>query len=124
MLYSLTSEWLQGQLTHHVSLSAANFFWKLAFKYVFHIHELKANEGITRGIPQFLHQRRVMYKNICPEVKMSFAFLNKEDGSIIVVKEDHTPLSQYQRDPNYQKLYEEAHIEVSLVIWILNLKIC
>ena len=47
-----------------------------------------------------------------PEVKMTFAFLNKSDGTITTVAADSTPLTQFQRDPNYQKLYEEAHIEV------------
>ena len=43
---------------------------------------------------------------------MSFAFMKKDDGTIVHVKENHTPLDQYQRDPKYQKLYEEAHVKV------------
>lgn len=43
---------------------------------------------------------------------MTFAFLNEEDGSIIKVDSDHTPLIEFQRDPRFKKLYEQAHIEV------------
>ena len=43
---------------------------------------------------------------------MTFAFLNKTDGSIIHVDADETPLNAFQNNPEYQKLYEEARIEV------------
>ena len=49
---------------------------------------------------------------MCPEVKMTFVFLKTSDGTIVSVTEDFTPLTKFQRDPDYQKLYEEAHIEV------------
>lgn len=75
---------------------------------------MKLAENIKKKIPQFLTVRKNFYKDYCPEVKMSFTFLNKNDGTIVKVEEDHTPLKQYQRDPQYQKLFEEAHIEVIL----------
>ena len=43
---------------------------------------------------------------------MTFAFRKKSDGSITVVTDESTPLNKFQRNPEYQKLYEEAHIEV------------
>ena len=103
---------MHAQLTHHVSISAANHFWSLAFKYVGHLLQLKSNENINKKIPQFIQTRKVTYQEICPDVKMSFAFFNKSNNSIVHVQADHTPISQYQGDPNFQKLYEEAHIEV------------
>ena len=114
MLHLFTEKWAQAQLTHQVSISAANAFWSLAFENVCKIHQLKGDEGIRKGIPQFVHMRRVMYKEACPKIWMSFTFKNLDDGSIITVQDDHTPLSRYQRDPKYQKLYEEAHIKVKL----------
>ena len=45
---------------------------------------------------------------------MTFAFKDKTDGSVTTVNVDKTPLREFQRDPKYQKLYEEAHIEVIL----------
>lgn len=56
--------------------------------------------------------RKNIYKDMCPEIKMTFGFRKKSDGSIITVAADSTPLSKFQRDPEYDKLYEEAHIEV------------
>ena len=112
VLQSFSKEWLHAHLTHNVSLAASNIFWQLSFNFVSKIQSLRASEGINRKIPQFLQVRKNMYTDICPQVHMSFAFLNKNDGSIIHVDANQTPLRQYERDPLYQKLYEEAHIEV------------
>ena len=107
-----SKQWLQIHLTHNVSLAASNAFWKLSFNSIAYIFDLKAAEGIRKKIPQFLQFRKNIYKDLSPEVKMTFVFLNKNDGSIIKVQENHTPLKMIQRDPQYKKLYEEAHIEV------------
>ena len=110
---SFSKQWLQTQLTHHVSLAASNDFWKLAFSYVSQIHELKQQENSTSKIPQFLQIRKNMYNMNCPKVTMNFAFLNKIDQSIIHINVEQTPVKDYERNPHYQKLYEEAHIEVN-----------
>ena len=110
---SFTEKWMETQLTHHVSLAGANAFWKLSFQYVNDICKLKTEENIAKNIPQFVHVRRQVQKEICPNVLMSFAFMNKNDGSMIYIRDDHTPLNKYQRDPRFKKIYEEAHIQVS-----------
>ena len=109
---SFANQWQHGQLTHHVSLTAATAFWDLAFKYVSDLSQLKAQENNHKKTPGFLHVRKQIYKDLSPDVKMSFAFKKKTDGSIVYVKDDITPLKKYQRDPEYEKLYEEAHVEV------------
>lgn len=109
---SFSEKWLNTQLTHYVSLTATNAFWRLALEFIPPVMETRKKESIHRKIPQFVQVRRNLYKEIAPKIKMSFAFLNKENGTIVKVAEDHTPLSKFQRDPHYQKLYEEAHIEV------------
>ena len=114
LLRSLAKDWVHTQLSHHVSITGANAFWNLAFKYVFKLTKFKKREGIRKSTPQFLHMRKLIYKDTSPEVKMSFSFLKKSDGSIHHITEGHTPLSQYERDPQYQKLYEEAHIKVNI----------
>ena len=75
----------------------------------------KKTENVRKKIPQYPQIRKNIYKDICPEIKMNFAYLNTSDGSISHVSADTTPLNQYQRDPVYKKLYEEAHIEVILL---------
>lgn len=84
-------------------------------KYVSQLMSLKENEDIKKKIPKFYQVRKNIYRDMCPDVKMTFVFLNKRDGSIKHVNADHTPLSQYQNNPNYQKLYEEAHVEVNII---------
>lgn len=75
---------------------------------------MKLNENVTKKIPQFLQIRKNIYKDICPQIQMTFAFLHKTDNSVIYVSDDHTPIKEYERNPQYQKLYEEAHIQVIL----------
>lgn len=114
MMDSFSKQWSQIQLTHHVSITASNSFWNLGFKYIGALQNIKEQERNNRKIPQFVHVRRCLYKDYCPDVKMSFAFLNTSDGSIVHVSDDHNPVNKYERDPKYKKLYEEAHIEVNL----------
>ena len=109
---AFTEKWMETQVTHHVSVSAANAFWILSLQYVHDLYRLKVSENIRKGIPQFVHLRRQIQKDICPEVNMSFAFMNKNDGNMHYVQHDQTPLKDYQRDPQYKKMYEEAHIQV------------
>lgn len=109
---SFSKQWLHTQLTHHVSLAASNSFWKLSFQNVAKLLELKHNEQVTRKIPQFMQVRKNLHKDLCPDIKMTFVFLNKEDQSITHVNVDHTPVKEFQSNPKFQKLYEEAHIQV------------
>lgn len=115
LLKKMSEDWLKMQLTHHVSLTATNDFWSLAFKHIFEICSLKAEENVQKNVPQFLHLRNIMYRDACPDVKLTFAFKDLTDGSIILVNNDKTPLTQFQRDPRYEKLYEEAHVEVIIL---------
>ena len=115
---SFSKQWLHTHLTHHVSLAASNTLWQLAFKYVSKIQELKQHEDVKRKIPQFLQTRKNLYKDYCPDIKMNFIFLNKNDQSITHVDVDRTPLKDYDRNPQFQKLYEEAHVEVILLFYV------
>ena len=112
LFQSFSKQWLHAQLTHHVSLAASNEFWNLSFQYVSKMVEMKEKEKVRRKIPQFLQARKNIYTEISPRIFMTFAFLNKEDGTITCVDVEKTPLDKFQRNPQYQKLYEEAHIEV------------
>ena len=112
MFKSFSNQWLHAKLTHHVSLTAANAFWKLSFQYVGRLLQMKIDQNIKRKIPQFPQVKKVLYKNMCPDVKMSCAFLDKTNNSITHIAENDEQFSIIQGDANYQKLYEEAHIEV------------
>ena len=109
---SFSNQWVQTQLCHKVSLTAACAFWKLSFKYVKDIYDKKAAEVVTKKIPQYVTVKKNIYKDQSPDVKMKFTFRNKIDNTIFSVEQDKTPVKQYQRDPKYEKLYEEAKIEV------------
>ena len=114
LFQSFSNQWLHTHLTHHVSLAASNQFWQLAFKFVSNIEDLKHQENNSRKIPQFLQVRKNIYTDNCPKVTMTFAYLNKNDQSIIHVNVDQTPINDFDRNPQFQKLYEEAHVDVRI----------
>ena len=100
-------------------MAACNSFWKLAFRGIPSILEMKKNENIKKPIPQYPQIKKNIYLDLCPDIKMHFVYQNTSDGSIIHVNADTTPINKYQRDPMYKKLYEEAHIEVILSVYLL-----
>ena len=116
LFQSFSKQWLHAQLSHHVSLSATNSFWALSMKYVPKLIAMKEQENIKKKVPQFVQVRKNIYKEISPDIHMTFAYLNIDDASIVHVNEEYTPLRDYQRNPTYQKLYEEAHIEVTFFL--------
>ena len=53
VMQQFSEEWLQTQLTHHVSLSATNAFWRVSMNFIPKIMELRNAELINRKVPQF-----------------------------------------------------------------------
>ena len=113
-LNSFSRQWLETQLTHRVSAKATNSFWSNAMDFLPKLLEFKLREGRERPIPQFVHQRKQLYKQYSPDVKMEFAFKNKIDGSIIKHSGTTAPLKEFQLNPNYSKLYEIASVKVMI----------
>ena len=114
-LNKLSKKWIATQLTHNVSAEATNTFWKLSMDLLPDMLSLKSRDNITRKTPKFPHQRRKLHKDLCPPVYMKFAFKHKVTGEIVTVDSNSTPAKRFQRNPDYMKLYEEAHVKVHLV---------
>ena len=112
VLSSLSEKWLNTQLTHNVSAAATNSFWKISMELIPKLVSQKESDNITRKTPTFTQERRKLYRDNCPPVKMTFAFKNKSTGNIETVDCDATPMNAYQRNPSYVKVFEEAHVEV------------
>ena len=51
---TFSMKWTNTQVTHSVSLSAANSFWMTAMEFIPRLMELKRLEGVKHKIPQFL----------------------------------------------------------------------
>ena len=85
------------------------------------IVEVKEREHVNKKIPSFIHQRRLLYKKSCPPVKMQFSFKHKVTGEIHKVDCNSAPLKEFQRNPDYVKLYEEGHLQVN---YSLKLELC
>ncbi len=112
VLHSVSKKWLCTQLTHKVSAAATNTFWDIALSCLPKVMDFKEREGISKNIPHFIQQRRKLYEECCPKIQMEFAFQRKDDGSIIKYLGTTAPLKEYQRNPDYIKLYEIASIKV------------
>ena len=77
----------------------------------------RQNQNISRKIPSYIHQRRKLYKALCPNVDMMYTYRNVADGSITKINTTTAPVATYETDRNYEKLYEEAHVQVCIIIF-------
>ena len=107
----MSEKWLHTQLHHKVSATATDVFWKVALNFWPKMVEAKANEDRPKKTPLFQNQRNILYKRHCPKVQMQFGFLNVKDGSILKICSTTTPKMM---NPDYVRLYEEAHIKVNM----------
>ena len=108
----MTKKWHFTQLSHKVSTTAAEEFWRVSKQFWPKLIQAKVDEGIKRKTPEFQNQRKRLVDQLCPEIHMEFAFLQVSTGAIHKVASNTTPLKQYDRNPDFIKLYEEAHIKV------------
>ena len=128
VLEDMSKKWMCSQLTHRVSATASNTLWDVAMDMIPKLITLKNWDNITRKTPKFTQQRRKLYRDLCPPVKMRFGFLYKNTGAIETVDCDSTPSNTFQRNPDYVKIYEEAHVQViyskHILLWpISSLKV-
>ena len=113
----LAKKWLNIQLTHEVSASATESFWKAAMGLIPPLFEHRRQFEIKKKVPGYKHLRRQLFKDNCPEISMKFAFMKRSDRSIEVVDCNIAPT---RSKSEYIKLYEEAHIKVSNFIYFIS----
>ena len=123
LLDNLSSKWLSAQLTHHVSATAANVFWDIGMKQIPILMTIKSQNSVTRKTPKFSHERRKLYEHKCPPIHMRFGFKHKVTGAIETVDCNSAPSNRFQRNPDYLKIYEEAHVKVISNIYIYRVKL-
>lgn len=113
ILQALSEKWLLVQLTHNVSAAATNSFWQYVVDFFPALFLAKEKSNVNKNIPGYIHQRRKLYNDICPEIHMKFVYLNRSTGVIETILCNKDPSQKYPK-AKYLKLYEEAHINVSL----------
>lgn len=118
VLSKLSEKWLETQLTHHVSATASNTFWAHAMESIPDLIRVKTRDNILRKTPGFTQERRKLHEDRCPKIHMKFGFKHKQTGAIETVDSQSAPMKQFQRNPDYVKVFEEAYIEVSIYIRI------
>ena len=113
LLKTFSSKWLLSQLTHNVSLTAANAFWQLSLNFLPVLLEAKENSLVKKNTPGFIHQKRKLYDEMCPKVHMKFVFLNRITNEIETIECEKDPSRRFPKSTHI-KLYEEAHIKVNI----------
>ena len=118
ILEKLSRDWLLTEISHNISQTCNDLLWNLSLQVFPKLIEAKKMQNIKKKVPQFTHIRRELYKHKTPEVKMDFAFEDKETGEVILVEKcDSTPTKDYP--PNrFKKLYEIASVEASEILKI------
>ena len=115
LLHELSKLWLSIQLSHKVSLKAADHFWAAALECFPKLYCAKMRQNIKRKTPQFVHERRKLYKTQCPTVNLNFTYRHKATNQIVVLSNmTKTPRRLYDHNPAYEKLFESATIKVIL----------
>ena len=102
-------EWLLVELTHNVSKTATDTFWRLALKYIPQLQDY-----ITQGnkILQFQQLRKKLYSTYAPDVSMCVTFQNHtthathELQNIISIPKTRFPQNEFKR------LLETAKVKV------------
>ena len=122
LLYQMSRAWLSVQLTHEVSVAATDAFWAVAITNMKKLLEAKANEGITRKIPMFQNQRKILFEKECPAIEMTFAYMHNETQRLHIVKDDKLPRKNFDSNPAYTKLYETACVKVRISCHLLQKK--
>ena len=115
VLRSMSKKWMDVQINHDVSECATNSFWQLAFDMIPIILGIKERCNIKKEVPGFIHIRRKLKEEKCPDIHMKFVYLNRSTNSVEEVQCRKAPVKEYPK-ANYIKLYEEAHIKVNILV--------
>ena len=122
LLQDLKEKWLLTQLTHNVSAAATNSFWDLGLSYFPALIAEKLDNNVKKDVPGFIHLRRGLYEDMCPEVHMKYAYLKKSTQEIQVIYVDKCPSRDFPRR-HYTKLFEEAHIKVQKHLYLISMRV-
>ena len=109
-------------MTHKVSESAADDFWKNGMMAFHQLQLLREQEQVRKNVPTFVHQRRKLFEEMNPSIESKSVFRDKTNGTIVTVDTTKRSARQYQNS-RYEKLYDEAHIKAE-EIHKIHRKIC
>ena len=80
MLESLSKKWLTLEMKHRTSQIASEEFWELAKETFPKLYRAKTEDMEYKDMPKFVSQRRKLFRENVPPVKLEIAYLNKDTG--------------------------------------------
>ena len=109
LLQAISQKWLLVELSHTVSKAATNAFWEIAVNLLPSLYKKKERHGISRKIPQFVHIRRKLQKDLLPPIHRTTAYQDAETNDIIEVSDP-----KFRPNDVQKKIYETTSVKVSL----------
>ena len=114
ILADLSKLWIDNEVSHKVSKTASDLFWRISNEYFHRLYVARGNRG--RKIPQFGTIRNKLYQDKVPKIKMEIGYMSKDTGEVTVVKDvSSTPVSDFPGS-SHRRLYEIASVDVSFNI--------
>ena len=111
LLKDLSEQWLVVEITHSVSKSATNSFWKIAKEKFHGLFEAKQRQNVKKKAPMFDHTRRILNKQ-APEVDLEIGYIKNSTGELVIEENlRKTPVKEYPPS-EYTKAYEIASVKV------------
>lgn len=113
ILKHLSKQWIDTEISHRVSKTASDAFWKLGKKWFHKLFQTKAAQGVRRKTPDFTQIRRRLYIEYVPPIKMDICYEDRENGALSIIQDTLvTPKSQFPPH-RFTKVWEIGKVEVS-----------
>ena len=107
-LEELAKQWLLIEMSHSVSKTASDEFWKAAQTFITKIYSKKKCKNQS-----FTHLRRQLMRRYCPDVCIDLAYKNTKTGEISIERDVRKISHAKFRKPDFEPLHEIASIKVS-----------
>ena len=108
--------WLAALARHNLSIRAASYLWKLAFKWIEVICEKKREEGIRKN-KHFEYLRQRLMEELVPPVTIRAGFRNLETDEVINLPESRIAHYKHYNDiKKFKKLYEITSVSIKEIM--------
>ena len=111
--------WLSALVEHDISIGAASYLWKIAFKWIDKITIKREQEGTFKPIPQFDHLRTKLIRDLVPPVSIRCGFRDLNTNEIIkALPSDISRVKAYEDQSKYKKVFEISSVQIKDILKI------
>ena len=81
-------------------------------KFIPVLESLRDRDNVTKKTAGFAQQKKNLYSMKCPKIKVKFGYKNKSTGIVEAVECGTESIKNFEKNPDYVKVFEEAHVQV------------